>query len=109
MTGQNAARARRKAKRIIETIRAEPARLVTDFGGSEMWVRGKVGFVIPTIPEDASPALKDAIARRRSALIDGQCSCGARLDLTRGVVEHESDCPATDSNLDRLRAERRSP
>jgi hypothetical protein len=69
-------------------------------------------FVVPTLPDDASPVVREGIARRRLATINGECPCGAhRPPLNRELrrrlkrdggspaaysvdIEHESDCPA---------------
>lgn len=61
-----------------------------------------------------SPALRDAIALRRIATIEGTCPCGAVLSLPnrearrraqrdgrqlRATVAHEPDCAATDDRI----------
>lgn len=81
---------------------------------------GRVGAVLPVVPEDAPPAVRDGIARRRLVVLDGACPCGARrslpnreqrrrmrLDRARAAaalweltVLHAEDCPATDEALE---------
>lgn len=69
-------------------------------------------FVVPTVPEDAPPVVREGLARRRITTIKGVCPCGgSRPKLPRSVrrrlaragqpaelhsvaVEHEHDCPA---------------
>jgi hypothetical protein len=69
-------------------------------------------FVVPTLTEDAPPIVREGIARRRLATINGECPCGARRprlnrELRRKLqregggseaysvdIEHEDDCPA---------------
>ncbi len=73
----------------------------------------KTVHVLPSIPDDASPALKDAIAIRNAASTTGRCQCGAEVEIVGrdeiGVIHalfvHEDDCPAADDNLDRLLAQ----
>jgi hypothetical protein len=66
--------------------------------GCEAWRRGRVLFVVPTVPDGASPALKNALALRRSALLEGECGCGARLVVGHTSVrfDHRRNCPASD-------------
>jgi hypothetical protein len=72
-------------------------------------------FIVPAIRDDWPPALKDAVAIRRRATIEGTCPrCGAswrlpnRDERRRAVRErrvihlwmaHEPDCPAGDERL----------
>jgi hypothetical protein len=50
--------------------------------------RGRVLFVLPTIPDDAPEAVKDALAIRNAANVAGVCpDCGARGGIT-GPDEH---------------------
>ena len=79
---------------------------------------GRVTMVLPVVPENASPALREGIARRRLAMLDGRCPCGAKRDLpnraTRRAMAlatprgsdtwsmeifHAEDCPASDAQL----------
>ena len=57
------------------------------------------------VPDDASPAVKEGLARRRLVATTGRCPCGAVLTvpdhlepgaLTVVAVWHEDDCPAND-------------
>ncbi|GAA2546424.1 hypothetical protein [Pseudonocardia hydrocarbonoxydans] len=76
---------------------------------------GRALVLSPTIPEDAPPAVREGIARRRITNTGGTCPCGARAclpnratrrrakrrgEMTRVHVEHAVDCPATDEALD---------
>lgn len=72
--------------------------------GMEAWRRGRVLFVVPTIPDDARPELKDALSLRRRALLAGECPCGARLVLSAAgfLMAHADDCPAGDESIKRL-------
>jgi hypothetical protein len=69
-------------------------------------------FVVPALPDDATETVREGIARRRLATINGECPCGARRprlsrELRRRLkrasgeqeffsvdIEHEVDCPA---------------
>lgn len=62
----------------------------------------RVLYIGPEIPDDASPALKNALALRQEANLTGRCpSCGATFEvvagsvpgLWHGVMEHEDGCP----------------
>ena len=65
--------------------------------------RGRVVYVGPEVREDATTALKNAMALRNVANISGRCpSCGATFVLDRplrpgeistAVMEHEGGCP----------------
>lgn len=76
-------------------------------------------YVLPAIPDDAPDQIREALARRRIAAIEGTCPCGADSPewtrqqrrarerakakqagrLTRATFEHEADCPAGDQIL----------
>ncbi len=80
---------------------------------------GRAAYVLPVIPEDASPEIREGLARRRLAALTGECPCGAdspelsrqqrrararnrakqAATLTRAAFAHEPDCPAIDTNL----------
>lgn len=82
---------------------------------------GRGLYVLPAIPEDATPNLREGLARRRIAALTGECPCGAdspelsrqqrrarqrRRDkaktqavAARAVFEHEPDCLAANENL----------
>lgn len=67
---------------------------------------GVVAVTMPSIPEAASPAVREGMARRRLVIYDGRCPCGATFDLVQvapglGVVrvEHVNRCPADDRVL----------
>ncbi|MDQ7877308.1 hypothetical protein Q9R08_04890 [Microbacterium sp. QXD-8] len=88
-------------------------------GPGEEWVQpaGRPGhrIVVQTIPEDAPPAVREGLARRRIQAIEGVCPCDGLLiwrdehpDLSvwsgvgRGsdvVQVHRDACPAHDLNL----------
>jgi hypothetical protein len=68
-------------------------------------------FVVPHLPDDAPAVVREGIARRRLAVINGVCPCGARRprlnrELRRRLkrdgpqeayavdIRHEDDCPA---------------
>lgn len=63
-------------------------------------------YLGPQIPDDASPLLKERIARRRLVAVTGRCPCGATLELPADLrpgfrvvrVEHEDGCPAVDGD-----------
>lgn len=79
----------------------------------------RVAYVLPVIPEDADPEIREGLARRRLAALTGQCPCGADSPtltrqqrraqerrqakaantILRAAFEHENDCPAVDDNL----------
>ena len=83
---------------------------------------GRVTMVLPVVPEDGSPALREGIARRRLVMLDGTCPCGAKRTLPnwatrramarstrRGPdtwsvdIPHAEDCPASDAQLRKSR------
>ncbi len=78
----------------------------------------RVLYIVPVIPEEAPPEIREGLARRRIATLDGTCPCGSstiRLtrqqrrarqrrmekggNLIRGVFEHATDCPAADHRI----------
>jgi hypothetical protein len=78
---------------------------------------GRVAFVMPTIDEDWPTELKDAMAIRRQATIDGECQCGATFRLPSRAqrraaakdgamlhisIAHTDPCPASDHMLDEI-------
>lgn len=64
-------------------------------------------MIVRTIPDDAPPLIREALARRRVQVIDGECPCGERIEWPdaapgRGefvtvVANHRHDCPAGDA------------
>ncbi len=82
---------------------------------------GRGLYVLPVIPDDASPELREGLARRRIAALTGQCPCGADSPelsrqqrrarqrrrekaqtmavAARAAFHHEVGCPATDDHL----------
>jgi hypothetical protein len=84
------------------TTEAEFVRVLPS--GNEAWQRGSILFVVPAIPDNASPDLKNALDRRRRATLNGRCDCGARVVVSSSglIAEHESSCPATDEAIERL-------
>lgn len=87
--------------------------IIRDIGGV------RTAIVVPAIPDDAPPEVREGIARRRILYVTGECPCGARLRLDRATrraaarsrkagrpgmvthqrVEHEDGCPAVDETL----------
>lgn len=75
----------------------------------EVVSRGKpVMFVLPGVPDDASPRLKRAIKARHTCATTGRCPlCGAEQNFMgfdhrdHGHAEtwHESDCDVAEENL----------
>jgi hypothetical protein len=79
----------------------------------------RIAYVLPIIPEDAAPEVREGLARRRIAALTDRCPCGTQgLILTRqqrrarerarakgctallhAAFEHEPDCLAVDDNL----------
>ena len=63
--------------------------------------RSSVLYVLPSIPDDASADLKNALAIRNSCVTEGRCpACGAVPDLDynqQGIdlltFRHEKTCP----------------
>lgn len=92
---------------LREAETSEP-RLVGARSGLEVWMLGRAMLVLPTIPEKASPELREAIARRRVAALRGACPCGARRRLVQRhgrmavVVEHDRACSASDAAIAQL-------
>jgi hypothetical protein len=93
---------RQAAQQLLEQSAAEDPVYVTTMGTYEMWAKGRVMFGVPVIREDYPAELKTALARRRRAMLDGQCECGARVRASRAGTEvrHEHDCIASDDSLD---------
>jgi len=68
---------------------------------------GRAICLVPPIPDDASPALKNALAIRNAASASGRCACGAEGRIVGpdedGALhlrfEHEDDCTATDGAI----------
>ena len=67
--------------------------------------------VLPVAQEDMSSQLLEGVARRRNAIITGECPSGGRFELaelhplvepSRATVWHENDCPAQEKVFDRL-------
>jgi hypothetical protein len=72
----------------------------------------RVLFVLPTIPDDADTATKNALAARNSCATDGRCpACGATpeiradadpelraLGVLHLVFVHDDDCPVLRDN-----------
>jgi len=85
---------------------AEPVLVGTD-GGQDYYKVGTTLFLIPVLLDDYPPAIKAAIDRRRRASLTGRCDCGAERRVGRKnrlVIEHETDCDATDERLDEIAA-----
>ena len=106
-TAREAARQRVDAetRRRLADAALMPATFVGPVGGgSEMWRRGKITFVLPQLRDGMSPELAEAVVRRRVAALDGVCPCGARLRVQHGraVVRHLGDCPAQDAIIESL-------
>jgi hypothetical protein len=67
----------------------------------------RVAVLTTEIPDDAPPALREGLARRRLVATTGRCPCGAVLELPdlvpgavlTAAVAHEPDCPATDDAI----------
>lgn len=91
-----------------------------DFTMLEVPGVGRVALVLPVVPEDAPPEVREGIARRRIVMTTGRCPCGARRTLPNRAqrramrrdkrtgpavrhvdVEHEPECPATSEALAR--------
>jgi hypothetical protein len=67
-------------------------------------------YVLPQVPEDAPPEVREGIARRRLTALTGRCPCGAEAPLpipanvpagvvSQPVIRHEDDCLAVDRVL----------
>jgi hypothetical protein len=76
----------------------------------------RVLYLGPEITEDAPPAVREGLARRRLVTTTGACPCGAHPTwpsrqqrraaqragtALRVLVSHEDECPATNENLAR--------
>jgi len=96
---------REQAARVLARTAGEaPARFAGRLGSYEMWQRGEVLFGVPVIREDYPAELKTALARRRRAMLEGRCECGAVLAVRRqgAVVHHQDGCIASDASLDAI-------
>jgi hypothetical protein len=100
-------RRQEQIRRVVEEAYAGPGAELRGrlSSGDEVWGVGKIGMVLPAIEDRYPPALKSALARRRSASMSGQCDCREVVWEVTGfmlVFRHADDCPATDDNIDRL-------
>jgi hypothetical protein len=74
----------------------------------------RIAYVLPVIPDDAPPTVREGIARRRLAALEDKCPCGGRSPLNRATRRrltkargkvaylgfvHEDGCPAVDDVL----------
>jgi hypothetical protein len=66
--------------------------------------------ILPVIPDDAPDPVREGLARRRIAIVEGRCPCGVRIDfstVTPGDVvqsmplPHRDHCPARDRHVRR--------
>lgn len=65
--------------------------------------------LLPVIPDDAPDPVREGIARRRIATIEGRCPCGVGVDysqiprgaVTHRTVNHRDHCPAITRNVRR--------
>ena len=96
------------SRRAQRRGRPEPPRLLQSFAsGEELWQRGRVLFLLGSIPDDAPEQIKEGLARRRQVSLFGRCPCGARVGkikvsadgISHAPVLHEADCLAGDDNL----------
>ena len=109
-------RLRREAQRVRDRQRNDevrarlaeaehhPAELIAARGGREYWRRGPILFGVPALPEGLTPELTEAIVRRRIAVIQGVCPCGARIQVRTGhvFIEHHIGCDAEDAAINAL-------
>jgi hypothetical protein len=69
-------------------------------------------ILAPAIPDGAPEAVREGMVRRRLALMNGACVCGARVVLPNRTMRraakgallqlvcmHKYDCPASNENL----------
>jgi hypothetical protein len=99
---------------LAESLRHEPEFINTvNDGDDEVWQRGKMLLLIPAIRDKYPAGLKNAIGRRRRAVLTGQCECGARQQVSKkgtslvpgrtGVVmDHSYGCIATTESIGEL-------
>jgi hypothetical protein len=81
--------------------------MITGKLGAEIILRDDVVFVLPSIPDNAPPLVREGIARRRLAALEDECPCGGRSPLNRAISAsidavdfvHESGCLAVDDIL----------
>jgi hypothetical protein len=45
----------------------------------------RVAYLLPVIPDDAPPLVREGIARRRLAALEGRCPCGGRSPFNRAT------------------------
>lgn len=55
--------------------------------------------LLPVAPDDAPAAVREGVARRRMALLDCRCPCGATFTPGSYQFAHDEACPGTDENL----------
>jgi hypothetical protein len=97
---------RQDGRQLLARSLAEKPVLIGYLHPYEMWKRGPVLFGLPVIREEYPAELKTALDRRRRAMLEGQCDCGAALRVTRHgtQIEHEHDCIASDAVLGEIAA-----
>ncbi len=64
--------------------------------------RGAVLAVVPVIPDAAPYKVREGIARRRIAALEGECPCGATAEAGDDgnlVFQHQRLCPAETGRL----------
>lgn len=95
--------ARWRAERTWAEAAGAPARSLGRLGPHEVMVKGPALVLVAAIPPGAPPELVKALERRREAMLNGRCACGARWHLgqprpgySTGAMVHEDACPAHD-------------
>jgi hypothetical protein len=93
---------RERVHHLMAEADTQAARLVRYIDGHEVWMRGRVMFVLPATPAGAPTAVRNGLAARRAAALRGVCDCGAKADSHRpGRVAfvHEDGRPASDEAI----------
>lgn len=111
MNGRRAKQLRRaQIQETLARARMQPPRHIASRDGLDYFQRGSAIFAVPVIPDDAAPELKNALAARRAASLNGICACGARTEIvTRDTgagtviaMQHAQDCLAHDDSIRRI-------
>ena len=108
------AAARWRTEETLEDAAAAPPVSVGVRGSMELFMRGKVMYVLPRVTPEMPDELAEAITRRRQATLEGTCACGGSRDrhtpaAKRGHVVHdtfwhEDDCIAHEDAINDILA-----
>lgn len=95
---------------LLASIKAAvPVRQRTTDEGMEVWQRGPVTLVVPTVPLDYPEPIQTALTVYRMATLTTDCPrCANQVQITEAggyLVRHEPQCPGDPDQLVALAAE----